>query len=209
MPKRDVEYMAERRRDILDATSRCLDRLGLSATSTTEICREAGISMGALYTHFKSKDEIFLAVAERSADRMGANLVIATIGALRTLLLRRLRSLYRPSEAASLRIEVQLLAEGATSPGVAREMLGNYRISRRMTHGALQHLAQAGDLAPGVEAETATTLLENFHYGLLMRRAAGCAETREMAELALDRLLQTTFRDMGSTEQAEAPEVSF
>lgn len=208
MPKRDNEYMAERRRDILDATSRCMGRLGLSATSTTEICREAGISMGALYTHFKSKDDILLAIAERVAADMGANMGIVTIGALRTLLLRRLRDLYRPAEAAMLRIEVQLLAEAVANPGVAREMIGNYRISRRMIHGALERLSQAGDLAPGMEAETAATLLENFHYGLLVRCAAGCAESREMAEVALDRLLQSTIRGTDSADRTEGTEAA-
>lgn len=206
MPKRDDEYMGERRRDILDATSRCLDRLGLSATSTTEICREAGISMGALYTHFKSKDEIILAIAERSAADMGANMEIATIATLRSLLFRRLRDVYRPSYAASLRIEVQLLAEGVNKPGVAREVLGNYRISRRMIHDALKRFIQAGKLAPDLDSEITATLLENFHFGLLFRRAAGCAETRELAEKALEKLLQATIGGTASTARMSASE---
>lgn len=60
--------MDERRRAILDAADTCLDRDGMGGISTTAICKEAGISMGALYTHFPAKDDIVLALAERRAS---------------------------------------------------------------------------------------------------------------------------------------------
>jgi AcrR family transcriptional regulator len=209
MPKRDIKYMADRRREILDAASRCLDRLGIASTSTKEICREAGISMGALYTHFKSRDDIILAIAERSAEDMGSNMGITTITELRKLLLRRLRDIYRPGYAATIRIEVQMLAEAVANRSVAKEVMDNYRISRKMIHGALERISKVGGLAEGGDPETAATLVENFHYGLLFRRAAGCAEPREAAEAALESLLltitgQALFRERGDMEDVEA-----
>ncbi len=39
---------------------------GFLSTSTQDIIREAGTSKGGLYNHFKSKDDIFLAVLEES-----------------------------------------------------------------------------------------------------------------------------------------------
>ena len=65
MPKRDAAYMEERRNAIVDATIACLRRTGISGLSTSAICQEAGISMGALYRHFSAKSEIFQAVVER------------------------------------------------------------------------------------------------------------------------------------------------
>ena len=59
--------MDERRRAILDAADTCLDRDGMGGISTTAICKEARISMGALYTHFPAKDDIVFALAERRA----------------------------------------------------------------------------------------------------------------------------------------------
>ncbi len=67
MPKRSASYMDERRRAILDAADTCLDRDGMGGISTTAICKEARISMGALYTHFPAKDDIVFALAERRA----------------------------------------------------------------------------------------------------------------------------------------------
>jgi len=67
VPKRSASYMDDRRRAILDAADTCLDRDGMGGISTTAICKEAGISMGALYTHFPAKDDIVFALAERRA----------------------------------------------------------------------------------------------------------------------------------------------
>src|SRR5579885_2380032 len=155
MPKRDSTYMAERRKEILDATFRCLDRLGIAATSTTEICNEAGISMGALYTHFKSKDEILLAMAERAAEAMNAHMGIASTADLRTFLLDRLQAVYRPSYAATIRVEVQLLAEQVAKRSALKQLMSNYRTSRRVILSALERIQAAGGLSETFSPEAA------------------------------------------------------
>ena len=43
------------RRRLLDAAVETLLSLGLARTSTTEVCRRAGVSQGALFKHFASK----------------------------------------------------------------------------------------------------------------------------------------------------------
>ena len=69
MPKRDANYMSARREKIVDAALAVMNREGSAALSTPALCREAGISTGALYTHFKSKDDVYEAVAERALRR--------------------------------------------------------------------------------------------------------------------------------------------
>ena len=52
------------RRRLLDA---CIDTLlarGLARTSTTEVCRQAGMSQGALFKHFASKAALLAATTE-------------------------------------------------------------------------------------------------------------------------------------------------
>jgi AcrR family transcriptional regulator len=53
-----------RRKQILDAALRRFDHYGYRKTTMAEIAREAGVSVGALYLFFKSKEEILLANAE-------------------------------------------------------------------------------------------------------------------------------------------------
>jgi AcrR family transcriptional regulator len=58
MPKVSPEHLEQRRRQILDAALRCVSRAGLRATTLTHVCEEAGLSRGAVYHYFKSKQEI-------------------------------------------------------------------------------------------------------------------------------------------------------
>lgn len=61
MPKRPPEHMEAQRERILRAALRCISDLGIERTSIAEIRKEAGLSAGALYTHFANKDAIVAA----------------------------------------------------------------------------------------------------------------------------------------------------
>lgn len=58
----------EREARILDAAARLIERYGYDKTSVEDIAREAGISKGAIYLHFKSKDALFEALLLRESD---------------------------------------------------------------------------------------------------------------------------------------------
>lgn len=58
------------RRALLDATAARLVSHGYAATTTTEVARRAGVSQGALFKHFASKDELMVAVAAHTYGEM-------------------------------------------------------------------------------------------------------------------------------------------
>ncbi len=58
MPKRDESHMAARRAQILDAARVAIDREGLEFLSMARISSAAGLSIGALYTHFESRQAL-------------------------------------------------------------------------------------------------------------------------------------------------------
>ncbi len=64
-----AERTAETRAKLLDATAECLAELGYARTSTTEICRRAGVSRGAMLHHFPSKAVLVAAACEHIFDR--------------------------------------------------------------------------------------------------------------------------------------------
>lgn len=66
MPRRNQEYMDNMRGQIADAALECFIEKGLIGTSVRDICVKAGISMGALYTHFKDKS----AIVEEAVPRL-------------------------------------------------------------------------------------------------------------------------------------------
>ena len=58
------EAVGETRNRILEAAEQCFARYGYDSTGVAEICKTAGISKGALYHHFPSKQAIFVEMFE-------------------------------------------------------------------------------------------------------------------------------------------------
>lgn len=54
-----------RRAEILNAAQACFGKSGYHDTKMDDIVRATGLSKGALYWHFKSKDEIFIALFDQ------------------------------------------------------------------------------------------------------------------------------------------------
>lgn len=64
------EHRAEQRRRIIAAAVACFTRDGFHGTSMQQICAEAGMSPGALYRYFPSKESLIGAIVEgERADR--------------------------------------------------------------------------------------------------------------------------------------------
>ena len=69
---RIVKEAAERRNEILDVAERLFCTRGYDNTSTNDILAEIGIASGALYYHFKSKEDILDAMIDRILDDITA-----------------------------------------------------------------------------------------------------------------------------------------
>ena len=66
MPKISQQHRDARRDQILAAARRCFLRDGFHSTSMQDLFAEAGLSSGAVYSYFASKDDVIVAVAEES-----------------------------------------------------------------------------------------------------------------------------------------------
>ncbi|MGW0699987.1 TetR/AcrR family transcriptional regulator [Streptomyces sp. NPDC002867] len=66
MARVSQEHLDARRRQILDGAARCFARNGFHATSMQDILREAGLSAGAVYRYFRSKEELIEAIADEA-----------------------------------------------------------------------------------------------------------------------------------------------
>jgi TetR/AcrR family transcriptional regulator, transcriptional repressor of aconitase len=66
MPRVSQQHRDERREQILAAARRCFLRDGFHATSMQDLFAESGLSAGAVYGYFASKDDVIVAIAEEN-----------------------------------------------------------------------------------------------------------------------------------------------
>jgi AcrR family transcriptional regulator len=66
MPKVTQQHRDARREQILAAARRSFLRDGFHATSMQDLFAEAGLSSGAVYSYFASKDDVIVAIAEEN-----------------------------------------------------------------------------------------------------------------------------------------------
>src|ERR1700733_10395144 len=66
MPKVSQQHRDARREQILAAPPRCFLRDGFHATSMQDLFAESGLSSGAVYSYFASKDDVIVAIAEEN-----------------------------------------------------------------------------------------------------------------------------------------------
>lgn len=74
MPKLAPEKQQARREHILDAAERCFICKGFHPATMDDICREAGVSPGAVYTYFASKEDLIAGLCDREKERFSKEL---------------------------------------------------------------------------------------------------------------------------------------
>ena len=113
MPKVTQSHLDARRRQIVDAARVRFAESGFARTSIADIVGESGLSTGAVYSYFKSKEQLVIAVCEQGNEALPAALTADAV----TAFLERIRVHARDQGHA--RLVTQIYAEAALSPELA------------------------------------------------------------------------------------------
>ncbi|MCM3124777.1 TetR/AcrR family transcriptional regulator [Mesobacillus sp. AQ2] len=65
------EYKERKRQEILQSAHACFAKKGFEASTVDDIVAQSGLSKGAIYNYFKSKDEIYLALMDGQTRESG------------------------------------------------------------------------------------------------------------------------------------------
>jgi AcrR family transcriptional regulator len=194
-PRRTQAERSEATRGaLLQAARELFTEQGFAATSRDEIAEAAGVTRGALYHHFSSKEGLFRAVVEQLEEEMTnhvAEVAMATPDPAAQLRLGSLAFLDACLDPAVRRI-VLLEAPAVLGWDQWREIDERYGLAL-LTH-AVQAAIDAGQLAPAAVGPLAHMLLGALNEAALMvatakqpRRAR--KEVGQALEGLLDRLL--------------------
>ncbi|CAN5142819.1 TetR/AcrR family transcriptional regulator [soil metagenome] len=70
MPKISDERRTERRKQILDAACRCFAEHGYEGATVARLEQEVGLSRGAIFNYFGSKEDLFVELAVQDSKRI-------------------------------------------------------------------------------------------------------------------------------------------
>ncbi|GIL28199.1 TetR/AcrR family transcriptional regulator [Actinocatenispora comari] len=186
MPRITPERREAKRAEILAAARRCFSRDGFHQTSMPDIATEAGVSAGAPYRYFASKEEIIVAIAGDAfrllfepVERIAAGTRAASVADLMAASLEVL-SAETVTDAAGhpvpveelLRCAVQTWSELLRDDAVRAHAVEGFESVRRSITEALQRGQTAGAVPSAVPPERAARLVMGLLHGFLLQRVA-------------------------------------
>jgi len=213
MPKVSSRYLEERKSGIIDAAEACFLRKGFHQCTMQDICRESGLSPGAIYRYFKSKSDIIAAVIGRSTERQAAQIEEARASysqaarALEAIGEHFFGRLEREGMERVAALELEVWEEALRN----EELRATYRRQFRVLSQALSELyrlavEQAGIRSPATKPAGLAHLAMALFHGLQLYRALYPQEVnvREVLE-TLSLLLQARLAESQTRSEVKSP----
>lgn len=173
MPRVSDDYLAQRRRQILDAARACFTRNGFHVTSMQDVIAEAGLSVGAVYRYFKSKNEIVAAIAEETVGAANDALTqVADEGLpLADAMQRAVTVIHSQTGPDGLiRVALPVWAEALRDPVLAEFVSATYE-KLRANFVRIARQAQAnGELSEDADPEAVGSVLFGLMPGYALQR---------------------------------------
>jgi AcrR family transcriptional regulator len=175
MPRVSEAHLAARRQQILDAAWTCFLRNGFHQTSMHDVIGEAGLSVGAVYRYFPSKNHLIKALAEQVIDELGGlfeslarqdpPLPIATV-------VQRAVDFANANSGPDgrLRMAVHIWSESLREPELAEFVNRVYRRLRTVFVDFAQRARDSGQLPPEADPVAVGSVLFAMVPGFALQR---------------------------------------
>lgn len=219
MPKLSDATLAERRNHILRAAAQCFAKNGFRGTTLDDVKRQAGVSTGAIYTYFQSKEAMMRALLEAARDGRKRRLERATQGSAGEggqvrLLLDWAAAAAGPKGRHAARVDVNLWAEALSNPSMGKLARSALEEATQALGHVVRAQLQATRTAQTVDADAAASLVIALYLGLEVQNAVGMKLDVDGMGKVLDTLLtdllssserSTTAASQGHDRRATRP----
>lgn len=180
MPRISQEDYRQRKGNILAAAKAAFLEKGIHI-SVDEVCAAAGVSKGAFYGYFRSKDQLFEALAQDHGALLAENDPVDD----RAALLRMLEARASIDAAGFAQVELETLAYALRHPGLRGVFTDNIDLLRQRLETALRAM-------PGRDEARTTrdaAILQLAVQGAFLSMAMKGADAADDARTALEDLL--------------------
>ena len=140
--------------EIADAALKIVGERGISALTTASLAQELGVSSGAPFRHFESRDEILEAAVQRVAEMVGdtyPKVALPPMERLEALFLARVHTVGKQVGVARFIFSEQFAL--ALPPAAAEQMLDLVRDTRAFVLRALQEGIECGEIRRDLPAK--------------------------------------------------------
>jgi AcrR family transcriptional regulator len=186
---------------LLDAARRVFARQGYEGTRIMDIVREAGLSTGAVYGRFRSKNDLLRAAIVERAPHV-ARLGDPGSPRVAELIARTGRVTTGPlNDDEAVRLEAFVAAR--REPEVARALLEAGGAWRAANQPLVDAALADGTISADLDPEAVLFFLRTVGLGLLLQRAAGVPGPDPEA---WDALVTTVVASFGNQEPRGVPE---
>ena len=152
------------KRKILEAAAKCFSEGGYAKTTMDRIAEEAGVSKGALYWHFKSKEELFVELKQRSIANVRKQFEKLFSqkkpfdAKLRGAIGLYLSSLV-PENREVARLNAEFLAEAPKIPKLNDMLKDQYEMFRGLFASTIEEAIEKGELRGDIDPEIVSMIL--------------------------------------------------
>ena len=166
VPRVSEEHLIARREQILDAARVCFLSKGLHNTSMQDLIQEAGLSVGAVYRYFKSKDEIIVAIAGTVVGNVQEH--IDGVAARRLPLADSMALVLEAIEhqlgpGGFLPVALQVWSEASIDPTIGAIVKDRYEALRSSMRVLVVHAVESGELPATTDVDAVAAV----YYGML------------------------------------------
>jgi AcrR family transcriptional regulator len=203
MPKVTQAHVDARRTQILDAAAACFARRGLNRTTIQDVIQESGLSAGAIYSYFSSKDDIIEAIAsDRHARERRAIEHAGHETDLRQALAQLTRyffdALQDQDERAQRRVGIQLWAEALMNERLSVLVRSGVDEPRKMLAAAIEKAQRAGQVRSDLQPDALARMIISLFHGFVLQQAWDTNVQLAPYRAGLDALLEALLTSAGS-----------
>ena len=165
-PKVSDEHVEARRQQILMAALSCFAKNGFHGTTMKDICQQADLSPGAVYSYFASKDELIEAIAawgkQMNDDTFEDGSAIETTDpkeGMRQTIALFIRRMKNPEMQVGSRADIMLASEMLTNPKLFEIARDGYEHVMQQILKAVVPMQEAGIINPDLDSRAVSQVL--------------------------------------------------
>jgi AcrR family transcriptional regulator len=204
-PKITEARKEARRSQIIQAACKCFAEKGFHGTTIEDICRQSGLSTGAVYSYFSGKDELIKVIGEagRRNTRAAIDAMVANGPAPKQLadaLSKALNFLSSSDGIENARLSIRMWGEGLHTPQI-REMLA---LGLSAGLEPIEEIVRISKQLGRVNQELDTTSISRIWHALYMGLSVQVAVDPTVDLAACTEVMSSLFNGTFSSPENES-----